>query len=316
MSTLTFASMIPKHKSKLRAEQFLEEMRQVLPWRKITQLIKPYYYNNKTGRQAHELMLMVKIYCLQQWYRLGDLSMEEAIYDRRSFAKFLDIDLMANTIPDETTILNFRHLLEEHDLTRQIFQLINKILEKKGLMMKEGTIVDATIISSPSSTKNKDGKRDPEMKSTHKHGQWYFGFKSHIGVDQKSGLTHTLEVTNAKTTDREKLEDLLHGEEKAIIGDKGYVNQNDKHFARDAGIYWGILDRRGRGKTLSNKQKKRNWQLSKVRAKVEHPFRIIKDLWGHRKTRYKGLKKNQSQMYMLFALANMFMARKVLLRAG
>jgi len=315
MSQLSYASMIPKHKNKLRAEQFLEEMRQVLPWRKITRLIKPYYYNNTTGRPAYDLMLMVKIYCLQQWYRLGDLSTEEAIYDRRSFAKFLDIDLMGNKIPDETIILNFRHLLEKNYLTKQIFHLINKILEQKGLMMKEGTIVDATIIISPSSTKNKDKKRDPEMKSTHKNGQWYFGFKSHIGVDQKSGLTHTLEVTDAKTSDREKLADLLHGEEKAVIGDKGYVSKEDKHFARDSGVYWGVLDRRGKGKSLSNKQEKRNKQLSKVRAKVEHPFRIIKDLWGHRKTRYRGLKKNESQMYMLFALSNIFMARKALLQA-
>ncbi len=310
MSQLTFASMTPKHKSKLRKEKFLEEMKQVLPWRKIAQLIKPYYYNNKAGRPAYDLMLMVKIYCLQQWYRLGDLSMEEEIYDRKSFVKFLDIDLMIDKIPDETTILNFRHLLEEHGLTEQIFYLINKMLKKKGLMMKEGTIVDATIISSPSSTKNKDGKRDPEMKSTRKNGQWYFGFKSHIGVDQKSGLTHSVEVTDAKVSDREKFEDLLHGEEKAIFGDKGYVHKKDKHLARDAEIYWGILDRRSNVRPLSKKQKKRNLRLSKVRAKVEHPFRIVKDLWGHRKTRYRGLKKNRSQMYMLFALSNMYMARK------
>lgn len=314
MSQLSFSSMTAKHKTKLRSERFLDEMKKVLPWRKVTQLIKPYYYSNKTGRPAYDLMLMVKIYCLQQWYRLGDLSMEEAIYDRRSFQNFLELDTMLDKVPDETTILNFRHLLEEHYLTKQIFYLINKMLKNKGLMMQEGTIVDATIIRSPSSTKNNDKKRDQDMSSTRKNGQWHFGFKSHIGVDQKSGLTHTLEVTDAKTSDREKLEDLLHGKEKAVIGDKGYVSQKDKHFARDAGVYWGVLDKRVPGKSLSGKQKKRNKQLSKIRAKVEHPFRIVKDLWGHRKTRYKGLKKNRSQMYMLFALANIFMSRKSLLR--
>lgn len=258
MSQLTFASLNPKHKTKLRADQFLEEMRHAVPWKKICKEIKNHYYQNQTGRPAYDLLLMTKIYCLQQWYRLADLAMEEAIYDRRSFAKFLDLDLMDEKVPDETTIMRFRHLLEEHNLTPKIFEIINKMLLEKGLMMKEGTIVDATIISSPSSTKNQDKKRDPEMKSTRKNGQWHFGFKSHIGTDHKSGLTHTVEVTDAQTTDREKFEDLLHGEEKAVFGDKGYVNKIDKHYARDADIYWGILDRGSNSHKLSNKQKKRN----------------------------------------------------------
>ena len=306
MSQLSFASLTPKYKSTLRADQFLKEMRKVIPWKDICNLIEPIYYSNDTGRPAYDLLLMVKIYCLQQWYRLADLSVEEAIYDRRSFGNFLELDLMSVRVPDETTVMRFRHFLEENNLTEQVFNLINKMLEKKGLIMKEGTIVDATLISSPSSTKNQEKKRDPEMKSTRKNGQWYFGFKSHIGVDQKSGLTHSLEVTNAKVSDREKFEDLLHGKEKAVFGDKGYVSQTDKRFARDADIYWGVLDRASNAHKLSEKQKKRNHRLSKIRAKVEHPFRIIKDLWGHRKTRYKGMKKNRSQMYMLFALSNMY----------
>lgn len=172
MTQTSFASLTPKKKNRLRSEQFLSEMKRIVPWQKIAKLIQPLYYNNKTGRPSYDLILMVKVHSLQQWYNLGDLTMEEAIYDRRSFAQFLGIDLMCDPVPDETTILNFRHLLEKHNLAPRIFRLINRHLEKKGLMMKEGTIVDATIINSPSSIKTQDGKKDPEMSSTRKNGQW------------------------------------------------------------------------------------------------------------------------------------------------
>lgn len=314
MSQLTFASFTLKKKSQLRAEKFLKEMELVVPWKKISNLIKPYYFTNKIGRPAYNLDLMIKIYCLQQWYNLGDLSMEEAIYDRLSFQRFLRIDLMNDLIPDETTILNFRHILENYNLQKKIFHLLNSYLESKGLIMKEGTIVDATIIHSPSSTKNKDKKRDPDMSSTKKNNSYYFGMKAHIGVDSHGGLIHSCEVTTAKVADKQKFADLLHGEEKAVFGDKGYVSKKDKHYARDAEVYWGILDRRGPHKNLSSKQKKRNQKLSKIRSKVEHPFRIIKHLWGHRKTRYRGLSKNRHQFYMLFGLSNIYMSRKHILQ--
>jgi len=314
MCQLSFASLTPKKKSQLRSEKFLKEMETVVPWKKISDLIKPHYYDNKTGRPAYNLQLMIRIYCLQQWYNLGDLSMEEAIYDRLSFQTFLQIDLMNKMIPDETTILKFRHLLEKKNLPEKIFQLLNSYLESRGLMMKEGTIVDATIINSPSSTKNQDKKRDPEMSSTKKNNTYYFGMKAHIGVDRESGLVHSCEVTTAKVADKRMLVNLLHGHEKAVFGDKGYVSQEDKHYARDAGIFWGILDRRGPKKDLSSKQKKRNKRLSKVRSKVEHPFRVIKHLWGHRKTRYRGLAKNLHQFYMLFGLSNVYMSRNRILQ--
>ena len=280
-----------------------------MPWKRMARLIKPYYYNKTTDRPPYDLITMVKIHCLQQWYNLSDLGMEEAIYDRLSFQRFLNIDLMSERIPDETTILNFRHLLERCDLTKQILKLINRHLEEKGLMMKAGTIVDATIISSASSTKNKERKRDPEMSSTKKNNQWYFGMKSHIGTDAKSEFVHTCEVSPANTSDVELTIDLLHGEEKAIFGDRGYVSKEDKTWARSQGIFWGVPDRKAPSGSLSQSQQRRNKRTSSIRAKVEHPFRVIKHLWGHRKTRYKGLEKNGSQLNMLYGLCNLYMAR-------
>ena len=217
MFQLSFANFTKKKKTPLRVEQFLKEMESVVPWTKISKLIKPHYYSNKTGRPSYRLELMVKVYCLQQRYNLGDLPMVEAIYDRRSFADFLGIDLMNDPIPDETTILNFRHLFEKNDLPKRIFQLLNSYLEGKGLIMRAGTIVDATIIQAPSSTKNQDKKRDPEMSSTKKNNTYYFGMKAHRGVDSKSGLVHSCEITTAKVADRQMFADLLHGEEKAVL---------------------------------------------------------------------------------------------------
>jgi len=190
-------------------------MRSVVPWKRISRLIKPHYYNNKTGRPAYKLELMIKIYCLQQWYNLGDLPIEEVIYDRRFFADFLEIDLMNDPIPDESTILYFRHLLEKKDLPKQIFQLLNSYLKERSLIMRAGTIADATIIEAPISTKNQDKKRDPEMSLTKKNNTYYFGIKAHIGVDSKSGLVHIYEITTAKVADKQMLANLLHGKEKA-----------------------------------------------------------------------------------------------------
>jgi len=257
---------------------------------------------------------MLKIYFLQQWYGLSDPGMEEAIYDRNSFQKFLEVDLLSYAIPDETTILNFRHLLEEHGIQKKLFKAVNSHLEDKNIMIKNGAIVDATIIAAPSSTKNNDNKRDPEMSSTKKGDKRHFGMKAHIGVDTKSGLVHTLETTTAKVHDGCVMDKLLHGEEDAVLGDKGYANDEAKREARAKGIFWGILDKAKRNHALSSNQQKRNKKLSGARAIVEHPFQVIKCQWQYTKARYKGLLKNSLQLYTLFALYNLFKMRRNLLQ--
>ena len=314
MSSLSFFSMSSNKATKkvIKADRFLQEMERVIPWEEILNLIQPHYYSNQTGRKATPLLTMLKIYTLQQWYQLSDPGMEEAIYDRLSFQRFLKIDLVLDNVPDETTILNFRHLLEKHDLTKRIFNQINEYLATKGYIMKQGTIVDATLIAASSSTKNKEKKRDAEMSSSKKNNQWHFGMKMHIGVDSRNGTVHSCAFTTGKVSDREKFFDLLNGEEAAIFGDKGYVCKKDKHLARDAGIYWGVLDKREQHHQLSSGQKKRNAMLSKIRAKVEHPFQVIKHLWGYRRTRYKGIYKNRCQQLMLLTLANLYRLRKKL----
>ena len=292
----------------------MDEMTKVIPWNDICDLIQPHYKENEVGRKKTDLLLLLKIHFLQQWFNLSDPTIEEWIYDRISFQKFLNIDLM-DGVPDETTILNFRHLLEERQLPEKIFQLVNKLLTEKGLLLKEGTIVDATIISAPSSTKNKDRKRDPEMSSTKKNNNYYFGMKAHIGTETKYGLVHSMEATTAKEADINQMDNLLHGQEKAKYGDKAYGRQEDKRSARKAGIFYGITDKATRSKKLSSKQKKRNNQKSSVRSKVEHPFHTLKCKWGHTKTRYRGIFKNKMQLFTIFALSNLFRVRKLLIQS-
>jgi IS5 family transposase len=200
-------------------------MDQVVPWKKLCKIIKPYHQEPPTGRKPIAIERKLRIICLQQWYNLSDPGVEDAIYDRNSFQKFLSIDILTESVPDETTICNFRNLLQRHGLFEKILSTINEHLEQKGLLMKEGTAVDATLISAPSSTKNQSGKRDPEMSSTQKNGKWHFGMKAHVGVDPKSGLVHSLSATTAKIHDTHQFADLLHGEEKAILGDKGYLRR-------------------------------------------------------------------------------------------
>lgn len=303
-------------KKQLRCERFLEEMEKIIPWEKFCNEIQPFYTEKETGRKRMELIVMLKIYFLQQWYSLSDPAAEEAIYDRNSFQKFLGIDLLARCVPDETTILNFRHLLEQHKLQERFFEAVNEILTEKGLLMKEGTIVDATIIAAPPSTKNKDHKRDPEMSQAKKGNEWYFGMKAHIGSDARSGIVHHLETTTAKTNDRKPIKKLFHGEELAVFGDKGYYKQEDKRIARASGILWAVSDRGSFRHPLSSSQRKRNRKFSSVRAKVEHPFRVIKCQWNYAKVRYKGLFKNTMQLFTLFCLANLFRVRKRLLAMG
>lgn len=302
------------HTKQLRREKFLNEMDRIIPWDGLLAVIEPHYPHKETGRKRKELKMMLKIYFLQQWFDLSDPEAEQEIYDRNSFQKFLTIDLLSDTVPDETTILNFRHLLEEHKLQEEFLKVVNTILEEKGFLLKKGTIADATLIAAPSSTKNKDKKRDPEMHQTKKGNQWYFGMKGHIGVDVDSGVVHSVEGTAANVHDRNKLSDLLHGKEQAIFGDSGYACDEDKEACRKYGVvHWKVNDKGKRNHPLSHGQRKKNRKKSSVRAKVEHPFRIIKDQWGHKKVRYRGIKKNTLQLHTLFALANIYMKRTHLL---
>ncbi|MDP2788965.1 MAG: IS5 family transposase [bacterium] len=301
------------HTKPLRCERFLNEMDKVIPWDQFVQEITPCYEQKNLGRNRKDLLMMLKIYFLQQWYALSDPEAEEQIYDRWSFQKFLGIDLLVENVPDETTILNFRHLLEEHQLQKRFFAVVNKLLEEEGLLMKEGTIVDATIITAPSSTKNKDKKRDSEMSSTKKGNAWFFGMKASVGVDDVSGLVHSLKTTTAKTHDKAVMEDLWHGKEKRKWGDKGYYDEKAKRMARHDGIYWGILDRAKRNHPLSASQKKRNKKHSSIRSKVEHPFQVLNCQWKYNKVRYRGLLKNTLQLFTLFSLINLFRVRKKLI---
>lgn len=300
------------HQKKLRCEKFLDEMERVMPWKDMTDAIAPFYAEKQFGRRHKELTMMLKIHFLQQWYDLSDPGMEETIYDRNSFQKFLGIDLLSDSVPDETTILNFRHLLEKHALQGRFFEIVNDLLALRGITVKHGTITDATIVAAPPSIKNKEKKRDPEMHQTKKGNQWHFGMKAHVGTDTK-GFVHTVEVTKASVHDGEVQERLYHGEETAKFGDSAYQSKAKKQAARKAGIYWGVVDRASKNHPLSSSQKKRNHQTSGVRSFVEHPFQIIKCQWHHRKVRYRGLRKNGLQFTGLFALCNLYRARKLLL---
>jgi IS5 family transposase len=300
------------HQKKLRCEKFLDEMEKVMPWPAMLAAIAPFYTEKDVGRKHKELKMMLKIHFLQQWYDLSDPGMEEAIYDRNSFQKFLELDLLGDGVPDETTILNFRHLLEEHGLQKWFLVIVNDLLAKQGIIVTHGTITDATIIAAPPSVKNKEKKRDPEMHQTKKGNQWYFGMKAHIGTDTK-GFVHTIEVTKASVADGNVQERLYHGKEKAKFGDSAYQSREKKRAARNAKIFWGVTDKASRNHPLSASQRKRNNKTSGVRSFVEHPFQVLKCQWHHRKVRYRGLRKNGLQFTCLFALCNLFRARKMLL---
>lgn len=300
------------HQKKLRCEKFLSEMDRVMPWEEFARSVEPYYPEHDLGRKRKELRMMLKILCLEQWYTLSDPAMEDAIYDRCSFQKFLGIDLLSDVVPDETTICRFRHLLEEHGLQEAFFAMVRGLLLERGILVKEGTIVDATIVPAPSSTKNASKRRDPEMSSTKKGEKWFFGMKAHVGSDVR-GFVHTLLGTTAKVHDSVVFPHLLHGEETAIFGDKAYAKDEHKRQARAAGVYWGVTDRARRGQGLSSAQRKRNRQTSAVRSFVEHPFGVLKCRWKYAKVRYRGLRKNIAHLHLLFALTNLYRARRILL---
>ncbi|KHF24690.1 transposase [Solemya velum gill symbiont] len=298
-------------KKQTRREKFLSEMDLVTP----CQLIEPFYPKaGRPGRPPIGLEKMLRIYFLQQWYSLSDPAAEEALYDMESMRQFVWIVLHEEPIPDETTILKFRRLLEEHHLTEALFAEVRCFLDEKGLFLKQGTIVDATMIAAPPSTKNKKRKRDAEMSQTRKANQWYFGMKSHIGVDADSGLIHSIEATTAKTHDSKVIDQLLHGDEKDVHGDKAYAS-NERHLLNSTPgkRIWCMPFKKQRGQDLPEWQREINRGLSSLRAKVEHPFRVIKCQFGYRKVRYKGLEKNARQQQTLFALANLYLARRQLL---
>jgi len=307
----------------LRIDKFLGEMDAVVPWDALISHIKPYYQGfteeNKSrgGRPSHGTELMLRIHFLQLWHNLSDPAMEEAIYDRLSFQNFLGFDCFGGAIPDESSILRFRHLLEKHKLSEQILEIINTYLDIHGLVLRAGTIVDATLLQAPVSKKNKAKSRDLEMSSTRKNNKWYFGAKGHIGV-QANGkpIIHSVAFSTAKDHDLLALECLLHGGESSVFGDSAYNVNDDKRQARSHEVYYGISDKGRRNHPLSHAQKKKNRKYSSLRAKVEHPFRVIKEQWGHRKLRYKGLMKNASQFTTLCALTNLYLCRKQVISMG
>ena len=302
-------------RKKTRREVFLEEMEQVVPWKTLLKLIEPHYPVAGRGRRPYALESMLRVHLMQNWFALSDPAMEEALYEIASLRTFARLSLV-EAIPDETTILNFRHLLEENDLAEDILKAVNTLLARKGLLLKKGSIVDATIIAAPSSTKNAQGERDPEMHQTRKGNQWYFGMKAHIAVDADSGLVHTVTTTAANAADVEQVADLLHGKEEQVWADSGYRGAQARVDRKN--LQWHIAGRpsdiaklpEGRSKTAVRKQEHRK---ASVRAKVEHPFRVIKRQFGLLKVRFRGLTKNTAHVVTLFALSNLWMARKQLI---
>jgi IS5 family transposase len=298
-----------------RRVQFLAEMEQVVPWARLYALIEPRYPKGSPagGRPPLPLERMFRIYCLQQWYNLSDPGAEEALYDSIAIRQFAGVSTDADIIPDETSILNFRRLLEKHQLTERLLAEINAHLSERGLLVGKGTIVDATIIDAPSSTKNAKKKRDPQMHQTRKGKQWYFGMKVHTGVDTDSGLVHTVRGTATNVADVNVLGELLHGGEESLHGDSAYHSKELKAQAEASGIEFNVNQRGTKHRPLTKAQRTRNRRLSRVRATVEHPFLVVKRLWGHAKVRYRGIAKNLAQMSTLFGLANLYRVRYRLL---
>jgi transposase, IS5 family len=318
MSQMSFGDAEYAGKRKqTRRELFLAEMERVIPWKSLLDLIEPFYPVAGRGRHPYPLETMLRVHLMQNWFALSDPAMEEALYEITPMRTFARLSL-TKPIPDETTILNFRHLLEANDLAPEILSRVNAYLARKGLMLKRGSIVDATIIAAPSSTKNASGERDPEMHQTKKGNQWHFGMKAHIGVDADSGLVHTVTTTPANEPDVEQVEELLHGKEEVVHADAGYAGA--QNHVRRKGLRFEIAAKRGRIKGMKDGREKRTLEAierrkASIRAKVEHPFRVIKRQFGLMKVRFRGLAKNTAHVITLFALSNLWMARRRLLAA-
>lgn len=307
-----------KHPKKTRKAVFLGEMDQVVPWQRLVALIAPHYPKPGKGRRPYPLETMLRIHFMQHWFSYSDPAMEEALHDIPLLRAFAGLDAGVDAMPDETTILKFRRRLERHDLADALLAEVNALLVERGLMLKQGTMVDATLVAAPTSTKNQSGKRDPEMSSTQKGNQWYFGMKAHIGADTANGLVHTVHGTAAKVPDVTMTDELLHGEEREVFGDKGYTtNERTLSASRpDTGPLWCFPYKRTRSKELPEWKREINRRLSQLRARVEHPFRVVKRQFGFTKVRYRGLAKNTAHLRTLFALSNLYMVRRQLMAAA
>jgi IS5 family transposase len=313
MQQTTFASLAWTQKGKVtRRERFLAEMDGVIPWRRLLSVIEPHYPKAGNGTQPVPLERMLRIYFMQNWFNLSDPAAEDCLYDSESMRRFAGIELAEGAIPDESTILRFRHLLERHRLTEAIFAEVRTLLEEKRLLVKSGTIVDATIIAAPPSTKNAQGARDPEMRQTRKGKQWHFGMKAHVGTDRR-GIVHSLSTTPANTADITELPRLLHGREKEVFGDQAYWSEAHRRCAKVSGIRYRINRRGTHARPLTEHQRLINRARSKARARGEHAFHVVKRLWGFTKVRYRGLTKNTARLFAVFALANLYLMRRKLL---
>lgn len=312
MKQTTFESLAWANKKKFtRRERFLTEMDAVIPWTRLVLLIAPHYPKVGNGTQPMPLERMLRIYFMQQWFNLSDPGAEEALYDSNSMRRFAGIELADEDVPDESTILRFRHLLEKHKLTEAIFAEVRTLLDERRLLLKSGTIVDATIIEAPTSTKNADKERDPEMKQTKKGGSWHFGMKAHVGTD-KRGIVHSLTATAANVHDLTEMPKLLHGQERAVFGDQMYWNKAHRQSALERGIRY-CVNRRRTHIPLSEYDRYLNRTRSRTRARGEHAFRVVKQLWGFTKVRYRGIAKNAARLFTAFALANLYLLRRRLL---
>lgn len=301
-----------------RRERFLSEMDRVVPWGELVALLKPAYAKGTSGpgRPPIPLERMLRIYFLQHWFNLSDPAVEEALYDVSSMRNFVGIDLGRESAPDETTVCKFRHLLEEHDLGKRMFEQVGAHLQRQGLKVSSGTIVDATIIAAPSSTKNAQGKRDPQMHQTRKGKDWHFGMKAHVGVDRKTKLIHSVAATPANVADGNMVGELLHGGETHVWGDAAYAGRTERIRAK-APHAKDFTQRRGRGyRYLSEYDRWINRARSRVRARVEHSIGVIKRVFGFAKVRYRGIAKNANRLFVTCALANLFIARHHLFRAS
>lgn len=314
MTQLTFAEAeYAIKKRKTRREIFLEKMEALIPWKQLERKLNKHYHKGRTGRPPYPLSTMLRVHCLQLFYNLSDPAMEDALYEIESMRRFAGLRL-SERIPDETTILNFRHFLESRRLGKVIFETVNRHLSDAGLMLKQGTIMDATIIEAPSSTKNRERARDPEMHQTRKGNQWHFGMKMHIGVDDTLGLIHSIETTAANEHDLNVADRLLHGKESHVWADAGYTGIEKREAHRERSVDWNIAMRPGRRAQIAESSPT-HWVerlKASVRAKVEHPFLTIKRQFGYGKVRYRGLAKNSDRLHVLAAFSNLLRAQKYL----
>lgn len=308
-------------KKQTRRDKFLGQMEQVVPWKRLIAVIEPHYpKSGQRGRPPIGIARILRMYFIQQWYGLADEALEDAIYDSQALRNFCRIDLAVESVPDATTLLNFRHLLETHELPQAMLREVNALLKERGLLMSQGTLIDATLIAAPSSTKNRKHERDPQMHQTKKGNQWYFGLKAHIGADEQSGLVHTVVSTAANVSDISQTANLMHGKEQVVGADAGYVGAQKREEVQQAlrdneqQVAWRIAKRRKPIREMADGWQK-NLALAyeklkaRIRAKVEHPFHVVKNIFQHKKVRYKGVAKNDAQLHTLFALSNLYRVR-------